>query len=83
MSGAHDSKGQDQSASSLPPFLTRREYPGPGPEERKFSSRLHFKLFRRWPASVVTERLAVADRMMIEARREMDAWMKERWLNGR
>jgi hypothetical protein len=32
----------------------------PGPEERKLSSRIRFKLFGRWPDSVVAERLATA-----------------------
>ena len=30
----------------------------PGPEERKWTSRLRFKLTGRWPDAVVAERLA-------------------------
>jgi hypothetical protein len=30
----------------------------PGPIERKLSSRLHFKLFGRWPQAVADERIA-------------------------
>jgi hypothetical protein len=30
---------------------------GPGPIECKLSSRLHFKLFGRWPRAVADERL--------------------------
>jgi hypothetical protein len=32
---------------------------GPGPQERKWSSRLRFRLFGRWPDAVVAERLAI------------------------
>lgn len=33
------------------------DYSGPGPQERKLRSRLHYWLHGRWPASVVDERL--------------------------
>src|ERR1044071_9863005 len=36
-------------------------YPGPGPQERKWTSRFRFRLFGRWPESVVTERLFLSD----------------------
>jgi hypothetical protein len=33
----------------------------PGPVERRWTSRLCFKLFGRWPDAVVAERLAALD----------------------
>jgi hypothetical protein len=44
------------------------EHPGPGPRERKWTSQLRFKLFGRWPESVVDERLARSDIWRIENR---------------
>lgn len=34
---------------------------GPGPEERKLSSRIFFKVFGHWPQRVVKERLDRVD----------------------
>lgn len=36
----------------------RNESYGPGPAERRWTARLHYKVFGRWPAAVVAERLA-------------------------
>jgi hypothetical protein len=46
------------------------EYPGPGPQERKRSSQIYFKIFGRWPHAVVAERLGI------------DLVAAERWLRA-
>jgi len=51
---------------------------GPGPEERKFSSRIFFKVLGHWPQRVVEERL---DRVAAD-RRAMEREYMERRLRG-
>lgn len=53
----------------------------PGPIERKWSSRVYFRVFGRWPQGVVDERMGRVAEAEIQNRVAFDRWLREQKKN--